>query len=168
METLICDASAMTYCFCIPRDMNHQISDNFNNNTFTQCLHTHTLLKISFLGYKPLGYRHSSAVHRRCIAGTFRLYGNQPLIKCKQKRDEKVLGKKCYNRIKGPVIEFDRYRGGSKSSIVPKIPCPIKICKRDFIAPLEYAKIYHLSTFISLQKYPYQLEVSSTARKQPQ
>ena len=33
METLICDASAITYYFCIPRDMNHPISDNFNNNT---------------------------------------------------------------------------------------------------------------------------------------
>ena len=33
METLICDASAITYYFCIPRDMNHPISDDFNNNT---------------------------------------------------------------------------------------------------------------------------------------
>ena len=69
METLICDASAMTYCFYISRDMNHPISDNFNNNTFYVML-THILLKLSSLGYKPLGYRfhsvwkHSSAKGR--------------------------------------------------------------------------------------------------------
>ena len=61
------------YCFCIPRDMNHPISDNFNNNTFYVML-THSRLKISFLGYKPFGYRfpsiwkHSSAMDRRWIA----------------------------------------------------------------------------------------------------
>ena len=56
METLICDASGMTHGFCIPRDMNHPISDNFNNNTF-YVMFAHTLLKISFLGYTPLSYR---------------------------------------------------------------------------------------------------------------
>jgi len=56
METLIGDASAMTYCFCIPRDMNHPISDNFNNSTF-YVMFSKTLLEISFFGYKPLGYR---------------------------------------------------------------------------------------------------------------
>ena len=72
MKTLICDASTMTYCFCIPRDMNHPISDNFNNNTF-YVIFTYTLLKLAFLGYKPLGYRfhslwkRSSAMDRRCI-----------------------------------------------------------------------------------------------------
>ena len=53
METLICVASAMTYCFCIPRDMSHPIEDNFNNNMF-YVMFTYTLLKISFFGYKPL------------------------------------------------------------------------------------------------------------------
>ena len=55
METFICSALRMTNCFCIPCDINHPISDNFNNNTF-YVMFTNTLLKISFLGYKPLGY----------------------------------------------------------------------------------------------------------------
>ena len=59
MEKLICGASAMTYCFCIPRDMNHPIPNNFNNNTFYVMV-TYTFLKLSFLGYKPLGYRFHS------------------------------------------------------------------------------------------------------------
>ena len=40
METLICDAPAMTYSFCIPRDMNHPMSENFITiclrNVYTQ------------------------------------------------------------------------------------------------------------------------------------
>ena len=72
MEPLICNASAMTYCFCIPRDMNHPISNNFNNNTY-YIMFTDTFLTISFLGYKPLGcrfpsiWKHSSVMNRRCM-----------------------------------------------------------------------------------------------------
>ena len=73
MVTVICDASAMTYCLCIPRDMNHSISDNFNNNTF-YVMFTYKLLKLSFLGYKPLGYqchsiwKYSSVMQLRQLA----------------------------------------------------------------------------------------------------
>ena len=76
MEAYICDASAMAYCFCIPRDMNHPISDYFNNKML-YVMFTQTLLKISFLGYKPFGYRFTfymetlicdaSAIHRRSL-----------------------------------------------------------------------------------------------------
>ena len=72
METLICNASAMTYCCCIPRDMNHPMSNNFNNNTY-YIMFTDTLLKIFFLGYKQLGcrfpsiWKRSSVMDRRCM-----------------------------------------------------------------------------------------------------
>ena len=56
VETFICDASAMTYCSCIPRDMNHPKSDKFNNNTvyvmfthyhhFVSCL-IQTLIRVA-------------------------------------------------------------------------------------------------------------------------
>ena len=41
------------------RDMNHPISDNFNNNTF-YVMFIYTLFKLSLLGYNPLGYRFHS------------------------------------------------------------------------------------------------------------
>ena len=44
---------------CSPRDINHPISDNFNKNTF-YAMFINTLLEISFLGYKLLGYRFPS------------------------------------------------------------------------------------------------------------
>ena len=62
------DAAAMTYCFCIPRDMNHPISDNFNNNTF-YVIFTHT--NTHFLKYLSLLTSH--------LVTDFLLYGNTHL-----------------------------------------------------------------------------------------
>ena len=48
LRTLICDASAMPYSCCTPRDMNHPITDNSKNNTFYTML-THISKNIFLL-----------------------------------------------------------------------------------------------------------------------
>ena len=73
METLICDASAMTYCFCIPRDMNHPISDNFNNNTF-YAMFTHQRFK-KYLSLVTI-------IWKPALNGTFHVIFMKCYLKC--------------------------------------------------------------------------------------
>ena len=91
METLICDKSAMTYCFYIPCDMNHPITtnqeshiDQFVENEYQQPFFEKSA-KSSFpwlqANWLPISFyietliRDGSPINRRCIAGSLRLYG---------------------------------------------------------------------------------------------
>ena len=78
METLIYDASAMTYCFCIPRDMNHPISDLQSQYVYIMVTHTlHKYLSLITSPWLPISFYMETLIcdglpmDRRYIASTF-------------------------------------------------------------------------------------------------